>query len=96
RRARVEETLRDETRILEVLNRTGQALASTLDLNTLLQAITDAGTQLSGARFGAFFYNGVGEHGEVMQLYTLSGAAREDFAQLGAPRPTGLFNPTFH
>ena len=96
RRARVEETLRDETRILEVLNRTGQALASTLDLNTLLQAITDAGTQLSGARFGAFFYNGVGEDGEVMQLYTLSGAAREEFAQLGDPRPTGLFNPTFH
>ena len=96
RRARVEETLRDETRILEVLNRTGQALTSTLDLNTLLQAITDAGTQLSGARFGAFFYNGIGEHGEVMQLYTLSGAAREDFAGLGDPRPTGLFNPTFH
>ena len=96
RRARVEETLRDETRILEVLNRTGQALASTLDLNTLLQAITDAGTQLSGARYGAFFYNGVGEDGEVMQLYTLSGAEREDFAHLGAPRPTGLFNPTFH
>ncbi|XYJ09567.1 hybrid sensor histidine kinase/response regulator [Telluria sp. B2] len=96
RRARVEETLRDETRILEVLNRTGQALASTLDLNTLLQAITDAGTQLSGARFGAFFYNGVGDDGEVMKLYTLSGAAREDFAHLGAPRPTGLFNPTFH
>ena len=96
RRARVEETLRDETRILEVLNRTGQALASTLDLNTLLQAITDAGTQLSGARFGAFFYNGVGDDGEVMKLYTLSGAAREEFTHLGAPRPTGLFNPTFH
>ena len=95
RRARVEETLRDETRILEVLNRTGQALASTLDLNTLLQAITDAATQLSGARFGAFFYREVGEGGELMQLYTLSGAGRESFAQLGEPRLTGLFNPTF-
>jgi GAF domain-containing protein len=76
RRARVEETLRDESRILEVLHRTGQALASTLDLDTLLQAITDAGTQLSGARYGAFLYHGQDERGERMQLYTLSRAKR--------------------
>jgi len=96
RRARVEETLRDETRILEVLNRTGQALASTLDADMLLQAITDAGTQLSGARFGAFFYSGQDERGENLMLYTLSGAPREAFEQFGKPRPTAVFHPTFH
>ncbi len=96
RRARVEETLRDETRILEVLNRTGQALASTLDGDMLLQAITDAGTQLSGARFGAFFYSGQDERGENLMLYTLSGAPREAFEQFGKPRPTAVFHPTFH
>jgi signal transduction histidine kinase/CheY-like chemotaxis protein len=95
RRARVEESLRDETRVLEMLNRTGQALVSTLDLDTLLQAITDAGTELAGARFGAFFYNAQDEHGERLQLYTLSGALREDMERLGKPRATEIFRPTF-
>jgi signal transduction histidine kinase/ActR/RegA family two-component response regulator len=97
RRARVEETLRDESRILEVLHRTGQALASTLDLETLLQAITDAATQLSGAQFGAFFYNGQeqdGERGKRIRPYTLSGAPLEAFAHFGSPGATELFNPT--
>jgi signal transduction histidine kinase/ActR/RegA family two-component response regulator len=96
RRARVEETLRDETRILEVLNRTGQALASTLDADMLLQAITDAATQLSGARFGAFFYSARDEHGESLLLYALSGAPREAFDKFGHPRATAVFGPTFH
>ena len=96
RRARVEETLRDESRILEVLHRTGQALASTLDLETLLQAITDAATQLSGAQFGAFFYNGQGEGGERIRPYTLSGAPLEAFAHFDSPGPTAVFNPTLH
>ncbi|MDB5793023.1 MAG: hypothetical protein JWQ80_3047, partial [Massilia sp.] len=96
RRARVEETLRDESRILEVLHSTGQALASTLDLETLLQAVTDAATQLSGAQFGAFFYNGQGEDGERIRPYTLSGAPIEAFAHFGSPGSTAVFNPTFH
>ncbi|SFD58539.1 PAS fold-containing protein [Massilia yuzhufengensis] len=95
RRARVEESLRDEKRVLEMLNRTGQVLASTLDLNTLLQAITDAATELAGARFGGFFYNAQDERGDRLHLYTLSGASREDFEQLGQPRPTELLRPTF-
>ncbi len=95
RRARVEESLRDETRVLEMVNRTGQALASTLDLGTLLQAITDAGTELSGARFGAFFYNTQDEHGERLQLYTLSGALREDMERPGKPRTSATFRPSF-
>jgi signal transduction histidine kinase/ActR/RegA family two-component response regulator len=95
RRARVEESLRDEKRVLEMVNRTGQALASTLDLETLLQAITDAGAELAGARFGAFFYQGEDEQGQTLQLYTLSGAAREEVERLGMPRATAVFRPTF-
>jgi len=88
RRARVEESLRDEKRVLEMVNRTGQALASTLDLATLLQAITDAGAKLAGARFGAFFYNGGDEQGQTLQLYAVSGATREEVERLGALLPT--------
>lgn len=94
-RMRTEEALREETRVLEVLNRTGTAIASTLDLQTLVQAVTDAATQLSGARFGAFFYNTTDERGDAFQLYTLSGLPREAFERFGWPRATALFGPTF-
>jgi PAS domain S-box-containing protein len=86
----------DEARMLELINRAGKALMSQLDLESLLQHVTDAATELSGAKFGAFFYNAVREDGEVYQLYTLSGAPRSAFADFGHPRATPLFGPTFH
>jgi PAS domain S-box-containing protein len=92
---RIQQALQEETRVLELLNTTGMALASKLDLKMLLQTITDAGTDLSGARFGAFFYNTVDERGEAFTLYTLSGASVEAFARFGEPRATALFGPTF-
>ena len=58
---RAQEALRDETRVLELLNNTGAALASTLDLPALLQETVDAATRISGARFGAFYYDDAGE-----------------------------------
>lgn len=48
------EALEEETRILELLNKTGAMLASKLDLPALVLAVTDAGTQLSGAQLGSF------------------------------------------
>jgi signal transduction histidine kinase/ActR/RegA family two-component response regulator len=94
-RRRAEDALRDETRILELLNRTGTALAAKLDLQSLAQAVTDAATQLSGARFGAFFYNTTDEKGEAFTLCTVSGAPREAFEKFGDPRATPLFGPAF-
>ncbi|HVL38623.1 MAG TPA: PAS domain S-box protein, partial [Fimbriimonadaceae bacterium] len=90
-----EEALREETRALETLNRVGSALAAELDTQKLIQAVTDAGRELSGAAFGAFFFNSVDEKGEIYQLYTLSGAPREAFEQFGMPRNTPIFHPTF-
>jgi PAS domain S-box-containing protein len=91
-----ETSLREESGILELLNRTGAAIAATLDLEALLQVITDSATQLSGAQFGAFFYNTVDADGEAFLLYSLSGAPREAFERFGQPRATALFGPTFH
>jgi PAS domain S-box-containing protein len=92
--ARVAE-LREEAHTLEVLNRTGIAVSSELDLDRLVQVITDAGVELSGAQFGAFFYNVVRADGEAYTLYTLAGAPREAFAQFPMPRNTAVFDPTF-
>ena len=94
-RKQVEAALREETRMLELLNESGKVLASQLDLRTVVQAATDAATQLSGAQFGAFFYNTADAKGDSYQLYTLSGAAPESFARFGQPRATPLFGPTF-
>ena len=49
--------VRAEARTLEVLNTTGIAVAGELDLERLVQMVTDAGVELSNAQFGAFFYN---------------------------------------
>jgi PAS domain S-box-containing protein len=94
-RKSTEEALREETRILELLQTTGTAIAAQLDLRALVQTVTDAATQLSGAKFGAFFYNVINEEGEALLLYTLSGAPREAFERLGKPRRTPVFAPTF-
>jgi len=94
-RKRAEESLREETRTLEILNRTGTVLAANLDLERLVQTVTDAATELSGAQFGSFFYNVLDENGERYTLYTISGAPREKFAQFPMPRITQLFEPTF-
>ncbi len=92
---RAQAALREESRLLELLNQTGQSIASQLEIEKLLQTVTDAATELTGARFGAFFYNRVNESGEDYLLYTLSGAPREAFDKFGHPRPTRVFAPTF-
>ena len=92
--ARVAE-LREEARVLEILNETGATVAAELDIERLVQSVTDAGVELSGAEFGAFFYNVLRESGEAYTLYTLSGAPREAFAKFPMPRNTQVFEPTF-
>src|SRR5688500_5527776 len=62
------EALEEERRILELLNQTGAMLASKLDLEGVVQAVTDAGTELSGAQFGAFFYTVRDADGDVFTL----------------------------
>jgi len=94
-RKNAEEALREEARTLETLNQVGRTLAGELDLEKTVQAVTDAATELSGAKFGAFFYNVKNDAGESFMLYTLSGAPREAFAKFGMPRNTAVFAPTF-
>lgn len=94
-RKRVQDALGDEKRLLETLNRTGTLLAGELDLQTVVQSVTDAGVDLTGAEFGAFFYNKVDEAGETYQLYTLSGVDPAAFEKFPMPRNTEIFAPTF-
>jgi signal transduction histidine kinase/DNA-binding response OmpR family regulator len=89
------EALREEARSLEILNEIGAELAAELDLDRAVQRVTDAATALTGAAYGAFFFNTVNEAGEAYVLFTLSGAPRSAFAHFPLPRNTALFAPTF-
>ncbi len=79
----------------ETLHEVARDLASELDVEQLLQKVTDAATRLAGARFGAYFWNSSDARGAAYRLFTLSGAPREAFETLGMPRATPIFKPTF-
>jgi PAS domain S-box-containing protein len=70
-------------------------VAGRLDLEAVVQRITDAATSLTSAQFGAFFYNVIRADGEAYTLYTISGVPRELFEQFPMPRNTEVFAPTF-
>ena len=92
-----EAALRDETTLIATIQRIGSALASELDLERVVQLVTDEATELTGAQFGAFFYKVQDPtHGrEEMTLYALAGVPREHFADFPHPRATPVFGPTF-
>jgi PAS domain S-box-containing protein len=90
-----EEILQRYAENLEILNTVSKMVSEDMDVQGILQKVTDATTQLTGAGFGAFFYNTVDEKGESYMLYTLSGVEREAFESFGMPRNTAVFHPTF-
>jgi GAF domain-containing protein len=88
-----EQDIHDHAAALEIINRVNLALASELDLEKLIQAVTDAGTQLSGAEFGAFFYNKGGPNGETICSTRSARPARR--SRVSMPQNTPLFEQTF-
>jgi hypothetical protein len=73
-----------------------KTILAELNAERILQAVIDATTQLTGAAFGAFFYNKVTESGESYVLYTISGASKSDFENFGMPSNTEVFSSDFY
>jgi PAS domain S-box-containing protein len=80
---------------LDRLAEVARIVSGELDLEKLVQGITDAATELTGAHFGAFFYNVTDDKGESYMLYTISGVPLEEFSKFPMPRNTAIFAPTF-
>jgi PAS domain S-box-containing protein len=95
-RKRADLLLHQQTRQLETLNQLATTIASDLNLERIVQRATDTATMLTGAKFGAFFYNVQDRRGQTYSLFTLSGAPREAFERFGMPRATPIFESTFH
>ncbi|RYF26711.1 MAG: PAS domain S-box protein [Flavobacteriales bacterium] len=83
------------TKRLEILNMVINTISGELDLNNILQKVTDATTELTGAKFGAFFYNKADENGNSYLLSAVSGAAKDEFEGFGMPIDTNIFRSTF-
>jgi PAS domain S-box-containing protein len=78
-------------RTAELLNQAAPRLSAQLDLEKLVQEVTDIATTLVGAEFGSFFHNVIDEKGDSHMLYGRSGVPRETFA--GFPMPGDPFAP---
>jgi PAS domain S-box-containing protein len=87
--------LHEREQRLQILNRVARSMARETDLERIVQGVTDIATEISGAQYGAFFYNVPDDQGGSYMLYTLSGAPREAFARFPLPRNTEVFAPTF-
>jgi PAS domain S-box-containing protein len=96
-RAKLFAAAEEQSRLTRTLNDIGRVVSATLDRHNVVQAVTDAATTVTGADFGAFFYNVTDPRsGEAYQLYALSGAPAEAFSAFPHPRATAIFAPTFH
>jgi signal transduction histidine kinase/DNA-binding response OmpR family regulator len=93
-RQQVANVLRDEARRLETLNQTGSMLAAELDLERLVQMVTDAAVELTRAQFGAFLYKTTNDGDESYVLRT-SGGAAWPFSRLQMKRSMALVEQTF-
>ncbi len=93
---KAETAIRHQAEKLKILNTIGKAISEKLDTESILQKVTDATTQITGAAFGAFFYNTIDQDGEAYMLYSLSGAPKETFENFGMPRNTAVFHSTFN
>lgn len=69
-------SLKKRNQELELLNNMAKTVVEDLDIKKIMQSVIDAGTQLSGAGTGAFFYN-TDVSGSSYILYTISGESIE-------------------
>jgi serine phosphatase RsbU (regulator of sigma subunit) len=89
------ERLRADAFAVERLYRTAGALMAERGVDQVVQFVTEEATALSGAQFGAFFYNVIDDQGESYTLYSIAGVPRSAFERFPMPRNTAVFGPTF-
>lgn len=80
----------------ETLNRIGRIVSAELDLEKLLESVTSAATELSGAQVGAFFSISPGSKTQPrFELQALSGIPKSAIGEIPPPALTSLLQATF-
>ncbi len=82
-RIQAEEALRDEARLVETIQRIGSVVTAELDIERLMQRVTDEATAFTGAEFGAFVYGVADADDEPHTMYALAGLSRPRAAESG-------------
>ena len=88
-----EQELLQRTRALEAMNRIGNTLIAELDTRKIVQAVTDAGREVTGAAVAAFFNKNKDQEREGHELHALSGISKEAFANYPLTKITQLLGP---
>ncbi len=94
-RVAVEEQVRAQAQELEAINRVGKLMVAELDLVRLVQSITDATTELTGAEVGAFYQNRENAEGRAYSLSCVSSRPTGLFETFPLPPATEIVAPTF-
>jgi PAS domain S-box-containing protein len=79
---------------LKLLVETGLLLARERSVDTIVQAALDAGRELCGAQWGAFFYTEFAADGAPCPLYKLSGQTAEQHAKFLLPTANSMLVET--
>jgi PAS domain S-box-containing protein len=80
---------------LRLLVETGILLASERSLDVIVQAALDAGLHLCSARYGAFFYNNIGDNDKSYSLYKEAGPDLNIFDAFPEPHCTEIPKDSF-
>lgn len=91
----LEEQLKEQNKTLEILHQIGKIISSELELEKVVQSITDSATEISGAEIGAFYYNDLGEKNGHFDLYAVSGASKETLQNFHLLKLIEKYSPDF-
>jgi PAS domain S-box-containing protein len=94
-RVSVEQALREEVRITDILHSMGMALAAELDVQKLVQRITDAATSVIRAKIGVFMSNADDGRADHQTQFSVAGVDHHSLADIPISRATEIFAPTF-
>jgi PAS domain S-box-containing protein len=92
-RSRLRAVAHQQAAITKQLSDAGVTIAASLERGTIVQAVTDISTELTGAEFGAFFYRVFDQSGQSSTLYTVSGVSKSALAHVPQAWPA-LCAPT--
>ena len=94
-RRQKEKALKEEYAITERLHEIAASISTELDLGKVVQTIIDAGTRVTRAQFGAFYFNELDEQGISCLRYVVSGVPRGAFEDVQISRATELCGTAF-
>jgi len=94
-RRQKEKALQEEYAITERLHEIAASISTELDLGKVVRTIIDAGTRVTRAQFGAFYFNELDEQGISCLRYVVSGVPRGAFEDVQISRATELCGTAF-